>query len=230
MRRFYREVATAPAADGHRVLLDGRPVQTPGRRQLSAPSPGLAAAIAGEWRMQRETIVPATMPITRLASTAVDRMPTRRRDAIEEITAYAGTELLCYRAAEPEELVRRQEAVWQPLLDWAARVYGAPLVTTTTLAPAEQPPAALAGLRAPVERLDDWPLVGVHAATTALGSIVLGLALLEGRLDADAAVDASLLDELFEIERWGQDRETVRRHQALRRDVAAAGDFLAGLS
>ena len=229
MRRLYRDVTVAPGEHGHQVLLDGRPMRTPAKQLLAAPSAPLAEAIAHEWRGQGDTIRPDAMPLTRLASTAIDRMPGQRQAAIDEVIAYADTDLVCYRAAEPFELVQRQHHAWQPMLDWVAHTYGVRLAVTTTIRPVAQPAAARTRLRKPIEDLGDWPLVGVHMATTALGSLVLGLGLLHGRLDADAALAASLLDELYEIERWGSDLEAERRHEALRRDVSGAARFLAGL-
>ncbi|HSA80994.1 MAG TPA: ATP12 family protein [Geminicoccaceae bacterium] len=226
MKRFYRSVEVAAGDDGDRVLLDGRPLRTPARRALTLPSAALAEALADEWRAQGETIRPEDMPLTRLANTAQDRMPELRAAAIDEAVAYAGTDLLCYRAATPLALVERQQHLWQPLLDWAAGTFGTRLSVTTTLLPVTQPDAAVRGLRSAVDALGDWPLVGLHAATTALGSLVLGLALTRGRIDAEQALAASLLDELFEIERWGKDAETERRHAALRREMDAAALFL----
>jgi chaperone required for assembly of F1-ATPase len=230
MKRFYRQVEVAREGDGHRVLLDARPVRTPAKRILTLPTAALAAAIAAEWRDQGESIEPATMPLTRLASTAQDRLPELRGDAIAELIGYAETDLLCYRAAAPLDLAERQAQAWQPLLDWAVGTYGARLIVTTSILPVAQPEAAVQRLQAAVEGLGDWPLVGLHAATTALGSLILGLALVEGRIDVGQALTASLLDELFEIERWGRDAETERRHATLRRDLAAAADFLGALA
>jgi chaperone required for assembly of F1-ATPase len=229
MKRFYQEVSVASGADGHRLLLDGRAVHSPARKPLLMPRRALAEAVAEEWRGQGETIERSGMGLTRLVSTALDRMPALRREAIEEALGYAETDLLCYRAAEPLELAERQRRSWQPWLDWLAKAHGAKLLVTTTMLPVGQPAPAVARLRTAVERLDDWRLVGLHGATTALGSLVLGLALLEGELDVEQALAASLLDELFEIERWGRERDVERRHQVLRRDVAAAASFLACL-
>ena len=226
MKRFYTTVEVAAADAGHRVLLDGRPLRTPARHALALPSAALAEALAEEWRAQGETLAPHAMPLTRLASTAQDRMPAQRAAAIEEVAGYAHTDLLCYRAAHPLDLALRQQHGWQPLLDWAAATFGVRLAVTTALLPVAQPEAALARLRAEIEGLGDWPLVGLHAATTALGSLVLGLALARGRIDARQALAASLLDEHYEIERWGKDEDTERRHEALARDVGAAAAFL----
>jgi chaperone required for assembly of F1-ATPase len=226
MKRFYREVSVARSEQGHGVQLDGRPLRTPAKQLLVAPTAPLAEAIAEEWRQQGDRIRPDAMPLTRLASTAIDRMPGERQTAIDEVAAYADTDLLCYRAAEPFELVRRQHHAWQPPLDWLSAAYGIKLTVTTSILPLAQPAAARDGLRTAIEHLDDWPLVGLHAATTSLGSLVLGLALLHGEIDAEAALDASLLDELFEIERWGTDPEIERRHAVLRRDAIGAARFL----
>jgi chaperone required for assembly of F1-ATPase len=229
MKRFYREVTVDLGEQGHRILLDGRPMRTPAKQSLTAPTAPLAEAIAEEWREQDDRIRPDTMPLTRLASTAIDRMPAQRQAAIEEVIAYTDTDLVCYRAAEPFELVQRQQHAWQPMLEWLIETYGVRLVVTTSILPLVQPPAASALLRRAIEELADWPLVGMHAATTALGSLVLGLGLLRGRLDAEAATAASLMDELYEIERWGSDVEAERRHRALRRDISGAAHFLASL-
>jgi chaperone required for assembly of F1-ATPase len=226
MKRFYRTVRIAPSGPGYGVLLDERPVRTPAKRLLIVPTVLLAEAVAAEWREQGEKIRPDLMPLTRLASTAIDRMPGLRQAAIDEAAAYADTDLLCYRAAEPFELVQRQHHAWQPMLEWLSTAYGVKLTVTTSMLPVAQPEAARARLRTAVADLEDWPLVGLHAATTGLGSLVLGLALLDGRIDAEAALAASLLDELFEIERWGTDPEAERRHAALRSDVTGAARFL----
>lgn len=201
-------------------------MRTPARRILELPTRALASAIAEEWDAQRESIQPHTMPITRLAVTATDLMPERRSDAIAEVVGYAATELLCYRAVAPADLARRQHERWQPWLDWAAETFGARLHPVRTLDPAPQPEASLAALRAAVEALADWPLIGLHAAVTTTGSLVLGLALCRGALSAEAAFDLAQLDELYEIERWGEEREQQRRLAALRRDLVAAERFL----
>lgn len=230
MKRFYRTATAASEQDSHRILLDGRPLRTPAKQMLTVPSGDLAAAIAAEWEAQGETIEPATMPLTRLASTAFDRMPKGRAAIIEEVAGYLGTDLLCYRAAAPIELIERQRDGWQPLLEWCEDFYGTRLVVTTSVLPVAQPEAAIQGLRAVIEDLADWPLVGVHAATTTLGSVVLALALWQGRIDAAAAWHLSLLEELFEQDRWGRDQEAERRQDVLRRDVEAIALFLGSFS
>ncbi|MGI9416764.1 MAG: ATP12 family chaperone protein [Geminicoccaceae bacterium] len=226
MKRFYKATGVDAGDGGFRVLLDGRPLKTPAKRTLAVPIDGLAAAVAEEWDAQDEEIQPDAMPITRLATTAADRMPELRDAAIGEIATYAETDLVCYRASTPEALAHRQDETWRPALDWMAQRYDIVFETTVALLPVSQPEATLTRVRNVVEAIGDWPLVGVHAATTGLGSVVLALALWHGELDADAAVDASLVDALFEIEQWGEERDATRRHDALRRDMRAAAQFL----
>ncbi|MGI9500138.1 MAG: ATP12 family chaperone protein [Geminicoccaceae bacterium] len=230
MKRFYKATGIDPAEGGFRVLLDGRALKTPARRELLLPVEGLAVAVAEEWDEQGEEIVPDAMPITRLASTAGDRMPDLRESAIREVAGYAETDLVCYRASSPDDLVRRQHDAWQSALDWMAKRYDISFEVTVSLLPVPQPNATLRGVRDAVAAIDDWPLVGVHGATTGLGSVVLALALWHGELDADAATDASLVDASFEIERWGQERDASRRHETLRRDIRGAARFLEHLA
>lgn len=226
MKRFYRDVATRPEGDGFAVLLDGKPMRTPARQILTLPTPELAEAVAEEWRDQGGTIAVETMPLTKLATTVVDLMPARRADAIEEAAAYAGTELLCYRATSPASLAERQSATWQPWLDWATREYDAQLALADDVMPVAQPEASLRALRSAVAALDDWRLVGLHAATTLLGSLILALALERRAISAEVAFEAALLDELFEIEQWGEEAMQQQRHRRLRADLAAAERFL----
>lgn len=226
MKRFYETVGTEAAADGWRVTLDGRPMSTPARKRLVLPSGPLASAVAGEWRSQGRTIETASMPLTRLATTATDLMPARRGDAVEEIAGYAATDLLCYRTDAPADLARRQDTHWQPWLDWAERELGVRLVVTRSLEPVPQPEASLQAVRDAVEALDDWRLVGAHAATTLCGSVLLGLAIERGALAAGPAFEASVLDELYEIGRWGEEELQRQRHARLRDDLEAAARFL----
>lgn len=227
MKRFYSNASVQEEDKGVSVRLDGRPVRTPGRARLVLPTRALAEAVAAEWRAQPAEIKPAALALTRLANSTIDAMPAQRERVIDELVAHGDTDLVCYRAAEPLALVRRQRAAWQPVLDHAAERFGAALVVTQGVIPVAQPPEALAALRRTVAASDDWALVGLHAATTACGSLLLALALQDGRLSAEAAWRASLLDELYTIEQWGADAEATRRHDALLRDVTAAAQFMA---
>ena len=226
MRRVYKSVETRPVERGWGVSLDGRPLRTPAKRELSVPSAALAAAIAAEWDAQQPDIRPHTMPLTRLAATAIDRTADQRDKVAAEVAHYAGTDLVCYRAEHPPALAARQEAVWQPLLDWAAGRYDAGLAVTAGILPAAQSPASLKAFAAAVSSLDDFRLTALQATTAACGSLVIALALMEGRLDAEAAFDASQLDETFQIEAWGEDAEAIRWRAALADDIKAAARFL----
>jgi chaperone required for assembly of F1-ATPase len=227
MKRFYKQAGTVPAAGGYAVTLDGRLVKTPGKRDLVVPSDTLAMAVAAEWDAQQEKIRPATMPLTRLAGATIDRVPARREAVVRQVADYAGTDLVCYRAAHPPALAARQQAVWQPLIDWAAERYAAPLVMTAGVVPASQPAASLAAFAAVVAAHDDYGLTALHAATAACGSLVIALALLEGRVDAGEAFAAAQLDESFQNEAWGEDAEDAQRRAALAADIAAAARFVA---
>ncbi|EKV29274.1 Chaperone protein [Caenispirillum salinarum AK4] len=230
MKRFYKTAEAVPAEGGlHAVHLDGRPVRTPSKAALAVPFPALAEAIAAEWNEQGETLVLDNMPLTQLANSAIDRVAPLRDTMIEEVLRFAETELLCYRVAEAEDaaLAARQASTWQPLLDWARQRYDAALCHTAGLMPVDQPPEALRALRAAVADLDDWRLTALQAAAAPLGSLVLALALLEGRLDAEAAYRAAYLDELFQMEHWGADAEAQARLERQRKDIADAARFLA---
>jgi chaperone required for assembly of F1-ATPase len=227
MKRRYARVATGPVEGGWGIALDGKPMTTPAKNELILPTGPLAAAIAAEWEAQREEIRPATMPLTRLAATAIDRTAAQRESVVAETAGYAGTDLVCYRAEHPPALAARQQAVWQELIDWAALRYDATLEVTTGIVPAAQSPAALRAFAAIVAAQDDFRLTALHGLAAACGSLVIALALIEGRLDAGAAFAASQLDETFQIEAWGEDADAAARRRALAADIEAAARFLA---
>lgn len=224
-RRFYKAVTVVPEAGGHLVRLDARPLRTPAKAPLATPSAALSEAIAEEWRAQGDKIDPAGMPLTALACSAIDLVRAKRGETVEELAGFAEHELLCYRAPHPEALVERQKAAWQPLLDWAALNLDAPLAAGTGLQ-IEQPAEALAALRRAVERHDDWRLTGLALAVRVSGSLVVGLALAAGRLDAAGAFEAAELDESYSIEQWGEDAEAAKRRAGVMAELDAAGRFL----
>jgi chaperone required for assembly of F1-ATPase len=226
MKRFYRHAEIIPAATGFGVALDGKPVKTPAKRDLVVPTRALATALAAEWNTQQDEIRPSAMPLTRFANTAIDRVAPQRELVVQQIAEYAGTDLACYRATRPPELAARQQAVWQPLVDWAVLRYDAPLEVTAGVIPVAQPQASLRAFAAAVAALDDFALAALHPATAACGSLVIALALVEGRLNAEEAFAASQLEESFQIEAWGEDPEQAERRRALAGDITAAAQFL----
>ncbi len=221
-KRFYENAAATEADGAHGIALDGKPVRTPAGRPLALPGAALADALAEEWAAQGETIEHATMPLTRLACTALDLVPERRAEIVAEIGSYAETDLICYRTDEPPALARRQADAWQPLVAWAEERYGARLTVTTSITPVAQAPAALAAFRDAVEAEEDFALAGLSLATRSFGSLVIALGLREGRLDAADAADASLVDERYQMERWGEDEELAARCRRVAQDAASA--------
>jgi chaperone required for assembly of F1-ATPase len=226
MKRFYQKAEPAKRAGGYAIALDGKPIKTPGKRDLLVPSEALAAAIAEEWNAQATEVRAAKMPLTRFATTTVDRIATQRDAIIRQTANYAGTDLVCYRATHPPELAARQQAVWQPLIDWAMLRYDAPLVVTSGVIPKSQSEESLRAFASAVAEHDDFALTALHVATAACGSLVIGLALTQGHLDAEGAFAVSQLDESFQIEAWGEDAEQAARRRALAADIQAAARLI----
>ncbi len=225
-KRFYGVASFQEQNGAFGIVLDGKPVRTPAGGALEVARKALAEEISAEWAAQGEVIETDTMPLTKLAATAIDRIRLKRADVVGAVTAFAGTDLLCYRADEPPELVARQTERWQPLLDWAADELEAAMTVTTGVLPVPQPAAAIDRLRDIVDGLDTFHLAGVSAAAAAAGSVVVALALAAGRIGAGEAGDVALLDEEFQMERWGQDSEALARHRRIRGDLEAAARFM----
>jgi chaperone required for assembly of F1-ATPase len=212
---------------GFRVLLDGKAIKTPAKAEMALPTQALAEAIAAEWQAQGEDVEARSLVLTGLAWTAIDRVSPGREQVVDELAGYATHDVVCYHAEAPVDLIARQRELWQPLLDWAARSLDAPLAVAAGVVSIEQPPEALAALRKAVAARDDFELTALSAAAGAAGSLVIGLALAAGRIDAATAFEAAQLDESYQIERWGEDPEAARRRAAIKADLATAERFLA---
>ena len=226
MKRWYKRAAAVPAGGGFVIMLDGKPLNTPMRTPVVVPTEVLARAIAGEWDAQGATIAPAEMRLTRLAATALDRIKPDPGPAIAEIAGYAATDLLCHRAEGPDDLRRRQDQTWQPILDWAAQRYGAKLAPVAGVMPVAQPHAALDALKKAVAGCDAMRLAGLHAVTVSSGSLLLGLALAEAHIGIERAWAAADLDEAWQRATWGDDKLAARRRAGVEADLRAAARFL----
>ena len=226
MKRRYAAAGVAGSEGDYRIELDGRPVMTPARHPLSVPSRPLGDAIAGEWARQESRIDPSTMPLMRLAATAIDRVAGDPERVVGDLVAWGMSDLVCFRADHPVELVRRQGACWQSLVDWVAAEHGAALAVTTGIMPQEQPLESILALRSVLSGLDSFRLVAVHSVASATGSLVIALALLAGRLDAGEAFRAGALDDLWSLEVWGDDAEARRRLDVRQTDIRDADRFL----
>jgi chaperone required for assembly of F1-ATPase len=226
VKRFYKDVAWRRAGDGFEVTLDDRPVRTPRRCPVNVPSEPLAQAIAGEWDEQTDEIRPDNMPLTRLVTTALDRVASQRQQVLDDLCGYGASDLVCYRAETPVELVERQTELWQPLVDWVRYRYDVALTVTSGVIPVTQAETAMATLAMALHPLSDLELMALHAVTTATGSLAIGLAVLEGEVAGNTAWTAGLADELYMFEVWGEDAEAKRRHDRLLRDILAAERLL----
>ena len=226
MKRIYKTVAVEPRDGGHAVTLDGRGAKTPGGHPLALPNAALAEAVAAEWDAQTDDIAPETMPMTRLATVALDNVAPRRADVVDEIVGFGASDLVCYRADAPATLAARQHEVWQPLIDGLAARHGVHLSVTEGVIPIVQPPEAISALRDVVAGHDDMALAALHTLATVLGSLVIALAVADGILDADTAWAASRIDEDHQTERWGEDAEAAETRQRRHADVVAAARFL----
>ncbi len=217
-RRFWQSAQVRAEDGGFTIALDGRAVRTPAKTLLVVPTQALATEIAAEWDAQEKEIRPATMPFTRMANAALDKVTPQRAEVAAMLAAYGETDLLCYRAEAPEDLVQRQAAAWDPLLDWAEESYGARLMPCAGVMPVAQDPEALARLSEAVAALGPFELAGFHDLVALSGSLIIGLAAFRATHPLQELWEISRLDDLWQAEHWGDDEEAsaqaALKHQA----------------
>lgn len=226
MKKFYKTAEAGTAPGGYVVRLDGKPLKTPLRHVLLMPTEALAAAVAAEWQAQGEEIVPSSMPLTQLASTMLDKAAGDDRAGMNrQLCEYSGSDLVCYFATHPAELVRRHEAHWRPLLAWLQQRHGVALEAVSGIQYKQQPETALKALRALIEGLNPADFTVLQAAAAATGSVTIGLALLEGRLTPEEAWQAACVDEVYQLETWGEDAEARKRLDVILSELKTAVTF-----
>lgn len=230
MKRFWETAYPEPTDEGFAILLDGKPMRLPGGTPLLVRHAAIADAIAAEWQSagggKGGEMSFQDTPLTRLAGTAQERIAADPAVTIDAIARYGESDLLCYRADGPDSLVERQHRHWQPWLDWAGRTYNAPLRITTGVGYVKQHHDSIAALRRAVGVLDVDALAALGIAVPAMGSLILGLALASGALDGDSAYELSALDELYQVEQWGEDDEAASRRASMLADIRLAERYL----
>jgi chaperone required for assembly of F1-ATPase len=230
VRRFYAAATAAEDAGAHIVRLDQRTLKTPAGKPLHMPTRALAEAVAAEWDAQAEIIAPSTMPITRFAFAAIDLMATKRDDLARDLAQYIETDLVAHRADAPPGLVARQSEHWDPIVAWAERRFGIAVPVVTGIIPAAPASQHRAVLEREIGKLDHLHAMALAQGVTLAGSVLIGFALVEGELDAEAAFAAAALDNLWSLENWGEDAEARARLDHQRAEFAALQRFVASLA
>lgn len=225
-KRIYEVADAVEVNEGYAIQLDGRSVRTPARHLLVVPTQGLADAVVGEWMAQGEHVDHNAMPMTRFANTAIDNVRGREDAIIDEIAAFAGNDLLCYRGDTPDSLVAAQSQAWDPVLDWAKATFGAQFVLTAGVIHVPQDEATLEAMRTAIAMFDPFGLTGLHNMTTLSGSAILALATARGFLEHDDAWTRAHVDEDWQISRWGDDAEAQERRIYRGGEYQSASQFL----
>jgi chaperone required for assembly of F1-ATPase len=227
-RRVYKTASFA-ANDGglFAVLLDGKPALTPLRKPLASKARTLAEAVAAEWDAQDPHIDPETMPLTRLLATEIDRITPQREAVIGNLLTFIDADSICYRAGHPADLCERQRVTWQPVTDWLLREKDIALAATEGLMPATQAPGTAQRMRKALESLNDTQLTAFQAAASLTNSLALAFALVHKNLTAASTFAAAFLDEIYQVEKWGEDTEAHNRRQRIAGDLAAIERYLA---
>ena len=228
-KRFWQDVSISKVGNGYSVLLDGRGVNTPAKAPLILPTLQLAKAIAAEWRAQGEVLDPAAMPFTGAANVALDKVTDQFQEVAELVSAYAETDLFCYRAEAPRELVERQQRAWDPMLNWSRDALNAPLNIAHGVIFIHQPLQSIKALRSCINKFNPFELTALYDLVGLSGSLVAGLAVVEGHETPESVWDICQVDEIWQKEQWGQDEIAEELTRGKRTKFLQAFNFYTSL-
>ncbi len=229
-RRFYETATVVENGDRYGVALDARTLRTPGGAVFVSPTRALAQLCADEWMAQGEHIAPASMPVSQLAFASIDWTPKSRDQLADYVTAFGETDLCCHRAESPADLRNKQAEHWDPIVTWAGEALGLKLPVVPGIIAARVDAETLASLREHVLALDDFPMTALSQATGLAGSVLIGFALLRGKLTADEAFQAAALDNLWGLGKWGEDDEARVRLIGQHAEFRAIASYIEALA
>ncbi len=225
-KRFYKKVTIAETAGGYDIRLDDRVLKTPLKRNFTVPTRKMAQAIADEWDAQQTHVNPATMIVTRLANTAVDRVHGDETRIVSELADFAASDLVCYRAGSPDPLVRRQAAHWDPVLAWVKSALGVQFVCVKGIVHHAQPDTAIAAIADALSNETRFRLTAIHNMTTLTGSTLIAMMVGSDALPGEEAWAAAHVDEDWQSEQWGRDDEAEARRAERKQDFESTVKFL----
>ncbi len=226
MRKFYKAAEAGTAPDGYVIRLDGKPAKTPLKKTLLLKSKLLAEEISKEWALQAAVIKPATMPLTQLANTLLDKAKGADRVEMgEQLASYGGSDLVCYFADHPESLVKLHEKHWRPLIAWMKDRHGIVLEVVSGIKYQQQPEESLERLQKLINSLSPEDFTVVQAASATTGSVIIALALSEGRFTPEEAYEAACVDEIYQLKTWGEDAEARKRLDVIKAELDAIVRF-----
>ncbi len=224
-KRFWKDASVTESDGGFEVLLDNRHLRSPAKSALVLPTRSLAEAISREWQVQKDVVDPASMPMTRRANAAVDKVTAQRREVAAMLGEYGASDLLCYRAEQPEELIARQANAWTPILEWAEAEFAVHFEVTKGVIPVSQNESDVKKLADEVAVMEPFALTGFHDLVTVSGSLIIALAAIRHAFEPDDLWARSQIDEIWQSEVWGQDTEAMAAAAAKRQDFLDAFRF-----
>ena len=225
-KKHYDIAGYKTANNGYAITLDGQRINTHGGLSFIVPSEELASAIAKEWNSQDKHINPATMPITALCCTALDFVSLNVNQTVNELLHYAETDLLCYRSDDSIQLKNIQNTYWQPLLEWIEKTYDSRFSITSGIVPIKQSQDTILKLRRVIESLDHFHLTALTSITKITGSLIIGLCVVGGEVNANDALEVSQVDENWQRKKWGEDPEEMKRLNSLNKELFEIKSFL----
>ncbi|CAE6478857.1 unnamed protein product [Rhizoctonia solani] len=187
LNRFWKKVDVAEDNGILTVTLDKRALRTPEGAKLEIPNSRrlLASLIAIEWENQEKLIKPHALPMTSIASRAIDGL----RDEGARIDLVAG--LINFHESHPPALVKLQEEHWGPLLKWVESTYKIKINIFDSLLRNTQPEETKKVLINEVNKLGQWEIAAFERAVLTTKSFIIALALVKGRIDVEQASQAA---------------------------------------
>ena len=216
MKKFWKKVSIKKISfNSFQIMLDERILQTPLKRELILPNLNLAQEIAKEWDQDSINIKTESMIFYGLISTSLDKIIDNRNVYIDDILDYIDTDLICYRADNPKELVELQKSKWDPIILLVEKYIGTKVQVFIGVSPNKQHYTVHDGINNLIDQFDIFEISALHRITNITGSIFLSLCVLRKDISKNEVFELSFLDELWQEENWGFDKENSQKRKEI---------------
>ena len=220
MKKFWKIVQVKKKLkNSFEILLDKRILKTPMQKDLIFSNYKIAKETALEWDIDEKEINTENMVFYGLISTAIDKISNDKVSYIENVLGFINTDLICYRADGPNELVDLQNNSWNPIISFIKKYIDVELKFFIGVMPSKQSLDIFNRLKTLINSFSDIEISALHRMTNLTGSIFISICILKGDVLKNEAFELSFLDELYQAKNWGIEEESLDKRDKIAKEL-----------
>ncbi len=227
MKKFWERVQLKKTdISSYEIFLDDKILKTPLRKKLIIPNLKIAEEIYKEWNQDIKIIDKDAMIFYGILSTSIDKICGNRKLYIDDILDFIDTDLTCYRAEKPNDLVQWQSKNWDPILLKVEKYINSKINVFRGIMPLKQDQEIHIKITKLLTKFNDLEILVLHRIANITGSVFLSLCIFISDKIKEKAFELSFLDELWQAENWGYEEEASKNRNKINLELNRTIYFL----